>query len=98
MQNSLLTCSWKMLVFFPQLFLFFQSPVCPTLTVLPSLLFCPFLVFLPPSFLSKTIKVKIIDDEEYEKNKTFYIEIGDPHLVESEDAKGQEEGEPLDPL
>uniref|UniRef100_A0A3Q3B0B2 Solute carrier family 8 member 1b n=1 Tax=Kryptolebias marmoratus TaxID=37003 RepID=A0A3Q3B0B2_KRYMA len=41
----------------------------------------------------KTIKVKIIDDEEYEKNKTFYIEIGEPHLVESNDTKGQEEGE-----
>lgn len=51
---------------------------------------------LPPLFLSKTVKVKIIDDEEYEKNKTFYIEIGEPHLVESDDAKGQEEGERLD--
>uniref|UniRef100_A0A7N6FHY5 Calx-beta domain-containing protein n=1 Tax=Anabas testudineus TaxID=64144 RepID=A0A7N6FHY5_ANATE len=40
----------------------------------------------------KTIKVKIIDDEEYEKNKTFYIEIGEPRLVESNDTKGQEEG------
>uniref|UniRef100_A0A674ND89 Solute carrier family 8 member 1b n=1 Tax=Takifugu rubripes TaxID=31033 RepID=A0A674ND89_TAKRU len=36
----------------------------------------------------KTIKVKIIDDEEYEKNKAFYIEIGEPHLVESNN-KGQ---------
>uniref|UniRef100_A0A3P9MYB2 Solute carrier family 8 member 1b n=1 Tax=Poecilia reticulata TaxID=8081 RepID=A0A3P9MYB2_POERE len=44
----------------------------------------------------KTIKVKIIDDEEYEKNKAFYIEIGEPRLVESNDAKGQEEGEPPD--
>ncbi|KAM4729383.1 sodium/calcium exchanger 1b [Anableps anableps] len=43
----------------------------------------------------KTIKVKIIDDEEYEKNKTFYIEIGEPRLVESNDAKGQEEEEKL---
>ncbi|XP_032408788.1 sodium/calcium exchanger 1b isoform X1 [Xiphophorus hellerii] len=41
----------------------------------------------------KTIKVKIIDDEEYEKNKAFYIEIGEPRLVESNDAKGQEEEE-----
>uniref|UniRef100_A0AAQ5WWB0 Calx-beta domain-containing protein n=1 Tax=Amphiprion ocellaris TaxID=80972 RepID=A0AAQ5WWB0_AMPOC len=41
----------------------------------------------------KTIKVKIIDDEEYEKNKTFYIEIGEPRLVESNDTKGQEDGE-----
>uniref|UniRef100_A0A3B4Z897 Solute carrier family 8 member A1 n=1 Tax=Stegastes partitus TaxID=144197 RepID=A0A3B4Z897_9TELE len=41
----------------------------------------------------KTIKVKVIDDEEYEKNKTFYIEIGEPRLVESNDTKGQEEEE-----
>uniref|UniRef100_A0A672FRU6 Solute carrier family 8 member 1b n=1 Tax=Salarias fasciatus TaxID=181472 RepID=A0A672FRU6_SALFA len=41
----------------------------------------------------KTIKVKIIDDEEYEKNKTFYIEIGEPRLVESNDTKEEEEEE-----
>ncbi|XP_029961721.1 sodium/calcium exchanger 1b isoform X1 [Salarias fasciatus] len=41
----------------------------------------------------KTIKVKIIDDEEYEKNKTFYIEIGEPRLVESNDTKGQDDEE-----
>ncbi|XP_016892784.1 sodium/calcium exchanger 1b isoform X1 [Cynoglossus semilaevis] len=38
----------------------------------------------------KTIKVKVIDDEEYEKNKTFYIEIGEPRLVENNETKGQE--------
>uniref|UniRef100_UPI0037E90F62 sodium/calcium exchanger 1b isoform X1 n=1 Tax=Semicossyphus pulcher TaxID=241346 RepID=UPI0037E90F62 len=38
----------------------------------------------------KTIKVKVIDDEEYEKNKTFYIEIGEPRLVDSNDTKGPE--------
>ncbi|XP_051815803.1 sodium/calcium exchanger 1b isoform X3 [Acanthochromis polyacanthus] len=38
----------------------------------------------------KTIKVKIIDDEEYEKNKTFYIEIGEPRLVESNDTKEEQ--------
>ncbi|XP_041645063.1 sodium/calcium exchanger 1b isoform X2 [Cheilinus undulatus] len=49
----------------------------------------------------KTIKVKVIDDEEYEKNKTFYIEIGEPRLVESNDTKedkqkeAEEEEEPL---
>ncbi|XP_075935506.1 sodium/calcium exchanger 1-like isoform X5 [Anarhichas minor] len=37
----------------------------------------------------KTIKVKIIDDEEYEKNKTFYVEIAEPRLVESNDTKGE---------
>ena len=31
---------------------------------------------------SKTISIKVIDDEEYEKNKTFYLEIGEPRLVE----------------
>ncbi|XP_047458473.1 sodium/calcium exchanger 1b isoform X1 [Mugil cephalus] len=45
----------------------------------------------------KTIKVKVIDDEEYEKNKTFYIEIGEPRLVESNDTKGQEEEEQQKP-
>ncbi|XP_075935509.1 sodium/calcium exchanger 1-like isoform X8 [Anarhichas minor] len=42
----------------------------------------------------KTIKVKIIDDEEYEKNKTFYVEIAEPRLVESNDTKGQDGGQP----
>ncbi|XP_073338051.1 sodium/calcium exchanger 1b isoform X7 [Pagrus major] len=45
----------------------------------------------------KIIKVRVIDDEEYEKNKTFYIEIGEPRLIESNDTKGQEGGEPRDP-
>lgn len=85
---------------------FFQFPACPFLTFLPSLL--PSSSFpsspfpFPPSFLlpllSKTIKVRVIDDEEYEKNKTFYIEIGEPRLVESNDTKGQEGGEPRDPV
>ncbi|XP_074503269.1 sodium/calcium exchanger 1-like isoform X2 [Sebastes fasciatus] len=38
----------------------------------------------------KIIKVKIIDDEEYEKNKTFYVEIGEPRLVESNDTKEEQ--------
>lgn len=68
----------------------FLFPTCLFLYCL-----CPLPLFLPVSalvllllFLSKTIKVKIIDDEEYEKNKAFYIEIGEPHLVESNN-KGQ---------
>ncbi|XP_071996825.1 sodium/calcium exchanger 1 isoform X2 [Engystomops pustulosus] len=36
----------------------------------------------------KTISVKIIDDEEYEKNKTFFLEIGEPRLVEMSEKKG----------
>ncbi|KAG7228490.1 hypothetical protein INR49_007663 [Caranx melampygus] len=52
-----------------------------------------------PGSLLKTIKVKIIDDEEYEKNKTFYIEIGEPRLMESNDTKGQTGGaETHDPV
>ncbi|XP_056613605.1 solute carrier family 8 member 4b [Triplophysa dalaica] len=31
---------------------------------------------------TKIIEVKIIDDEEYEKNKTFSIELGEPVLLE----------------
>lgn len=75
---------------FPVSNLFFPHFFC--LLFFPSALYfsSPFLLLL----LSKTIKVKIIDDEEYEKNKTFYIEIGEPRLVESNDTKGQEEGEP----
>ncbi|XP_073682604.1 sodium/calcium exchanger 1b isoform X2 [Garra rufa] len=49
----------------------------------------------------KIIKVRIIDDEEYEKNKSFFLEIGDPKLLETNEKKdeekeaGQEEQEPL---
>ncbi|XP_056091068.1 sodium/calcium exchanger 1b isoform X2 [Rhinichthys klamathensis goyatoka] len=49
----------------------------------------------------KTIKVRIIDDEEYEKNKSFFLEIGDPQLVETNEKEeeekeaGKEEEEPL---
>ncbi|XP_059376201.1 sodium/calcium exchanger 1b isoform X2 [Carassius carassius] len=49
----------------------------------------------------KTIKVRIIDDEEYEKNKSFFLEIGEPQLVETNEKKeeekeaGLEEAEPL---
>ncbi|OCT68619.1 sodium/calcium exchanger 3 isoform X3 [Xenopus laevis] len=30
----------------------------------------------------QTIQIKIFDDEEYEKNKTFFIELREPHLVD----------------
>ncbi|XP_066553187.1 sodium/calcium exchanger 1 isoform X7 [Amia ocellicauda] len=39
----------------------------------------------------KTIKVKVIDDEEYEKNKTFFVEIGEPRLVEMSERKEEED-------
>ncbi|XP_030074626.1 sodium/calcium exchanger 1-like isoform X5 [Microcaecilia unicolor] len=41
----------------------------------------------------KLIEIKIIDDEEYEKNKNFFIELGDPVLVEA----GQKPALVLDP-
>lgn len=43
------------------------------------------------SSFSKCIKVRIIDDEEYEKNKTFYVEMGEPRLMETNDSKGGED-------
>ncbi|XP_073528639.1 sodium/calcium exchanger 1 isoform X1 [Phyllobates terribilis] len=50
----------------------------------------------------KTISVKIIDDEEYEKNKTFFLEIGEPRLMEMSEKKGDftitEENEDKQPL
>lgn len=46
---------------------------------------------------SKTISVKVIDDEEYEKNKTFFIEIGEPRLVEMSEKKGGEAALGLSP-
>ncbi|XP_059501191.1 sodium/calcium exchanger 1-like isoform X4 [Stegostoma tigrinum] len=36
----------------------------------------------------KTIAIRVIDDEEYEKNKNFFIEIGEPRLVEMSEKKG----------
>ncbi|KAM9395702.1 sodium/calcium exchanger 1b isoform 1-T1 [Salvelinus alpinus] len=38
----------------------------------------------------KMIKVRIVDDEEYEKNKTFYVEMGEPRLMETNDSKATE--------
>lgn len=57
-----------------------------------------FLFFSPPSLLplpvpplpscSKVIHVKIIDDEEYEKNKNFFLELGEPRMVDMSLQKG----------
>ncbi|XP_056104680.1 sodium/calcium exchanger 1a isoform X7 [Rhinichthys klamathensis goyatoka] len=41
--------------------------------------------------ISKTIQINIIDDEEYEKNKNFFLEIGEPQMVEMSARK--EDGE-----
>lgn len=46
------------------------------------------LLFDPPTF-RKLLNVKIIDDEEYEKNKTFTILLEEPILLEV----GQRHGE-----
>uniref|UniRef100_A0AAX7URY7 Calx-beta domain-containing protein n=1 Tax=Astatotilapia calliptera TaxID=8154 RepID=A0AAX7URY7_ASTCA len=35
--------------------------------------------------ISKTIRINIIDDEEYEKNKNFFLEIGEPRRRWTED-------------
>ncbi|XP_026215090.1 sodium/calcium exchanger 1-like isoform X7 [Anabas testudineus] len=40
----------------------------------------------------KTIQINIIDDEEYEKNKNFFLEIGEPQLLEMSERKGGGEG------
>jgi len=37
----------------------------------------------------KILEVKIIDDEEYEKNKTFTIHLGEPVLLEIGQKHGQ---------
>ncbi|XP_053472651.1 sodium/calcium exchanger 1a [Ictalurus furcatus] len=36
---------------------------------------------------SKSVQINIIDDEEYEKNKNFFMEIGEPRLVEMSERK-----------
>uniref|UniRef100_A0A8C1XMH2 Solute carrier family 8 member 1a n=1 Tax=Cyprinus carpio TaxID=7962 RepID=A0A8C1XMH2_CYPCA len=45
--------------------------------------------------ISKTIQIIIIDDEEYEKNKNFFLEIGEPQLVEMSERKEDGEEETL---
>ncbi|XP_073322435.1 sodium/calcium exchanger 1a isoform X2 [Pagrus major] len=35
----------------------------------------------------KNIQINIIDDEEYEKNKNFFLEIGEPRLLEMSERK-----------
>ncbi|XP_026025245.1 sodium/calcium exchanger 1a isoform X3 [Astatotilapia calliptera] len=40
--------------------------------------------------ISKTIRINIIDDEEYEKNKNFFLEIGEPRLLEMSERKGRD--------
>ncbi|RXM30416.1 Sodium/calcium exchanger 1 [Acipenser ruthenus] len=41
----------------------------------------------PHTMGSKIIKIKVIDDEEYEKNKNFFVEVGEPRLVEMSEKK-----------
>lgn len=46
---------------------------------------CP---FPPPPSRSKFVHVKIIDDEEYEKNKNFFLELAEPRMVDMSLQKG----------
>ncbi|XP_015277922.1 PREDICTED: sodium/calcium exchanger 1 isoform X15 [Gekko japonicus] len=46
----------------------------------------------------KMISIKVIDDEEYEKNKTFYIEIGEPPWLKVFCASFAEENDEKQPL
>lgn len=49
----------------------------------------PAATFLSVCFcFSKTIQINIIDDEEYEKNKNFFLEMGEPQLLEMSERKG----------
>ncbi|XP_059810837.1 sodium/calcium exchanger 3 isoform X28 [Hypanus sabinus] len=41
----------------------------------------------------KRAQIKIIDDEEYEKNKNFFIELKEPRMVDMSSQKGREEEE-----
>ncbi|XP_043108376.1 sodium/calcium exchanger 1a isoform X5 [Puntigrus tetrazona] len=45
--------------------------------------------------ISKTIQINVIDDEEYEKNKNFFLEIGEPQMVEMSERKEDGEEETL---
>ncbi|XP_043968922.1 sodium/calcium exchanger 1-like isoform X3 [Gambusia affinis] len=38
----------------------------------------------------KSIRIKVVDDEQYEKNKNFFLEVGDPQLLEMSERKGRE--------
>ncbi|XP_059810764.1 sodium/calcium exchanger 3 isoform X17 [Hypanus sabinus] len=40
----------------------------------------------------KRAQIKIIDDEEYEKNKNFFIELKEPRMVDMSSQKGGEKG------
>ncbi|XP_049326979.1 sodium/calcium exchanger 1a isoform X2 [Astyanax mexicanus] len=37
--------------------------------------------------ISKTLQINIIDDEEYEKNKNFFMELGEPRMMEMSERK-----------
>lgn len=55
--------------------------------------FFPFTPLSPPpplfsSSCSKVVHVKIIDDEEYEKNKNFFLELAEPRMVDMSLQKG----------
>ncbi|XP_032821007.1 sodium/calcium exchanger 1-like isoform X2 [Petromyzon marinus] len=42
--------------------------------------------------ITKTIEIRVIDDEEYEKNKNFFLELGEPRLMDMSERKDGPEG------
>lgn len=59
----------------------------PTLFLPPQVPF-PYLVTLLFFICSKRAQIKIIDDEKYEKNKNFFIEMMEPRMVNMSSQKG----------
>lgn len=71
-----------------------QGTVFSDLSDLASSCLCSLACLFPCSsisvllYFSQVISVKVIDDEEYEKNKTFFIELGEPRMAEMSEKKG----------
>lgn len=61
-----------------------QSPVQPLRTPSSVLL----TLSAPFPLFSKTLQINVIDDDQYEKNKNFFLEIGEPRLLEMSERKG----------
>lgn len=57
---------------------------CLLLLLFPSPLYDPYYF----SIHSKTVHIKVIDDEEYEKTKNFFIELMSPRMVDMSLQKG----------
>lgn len=64
--------------------LFNSLPLSTVASLLPSPLYDTYYF----SVHSKTVHIKVIDDEEYEKNKNFFIELMSPRMVDMSLQKG----------